>query len=166
MKAETTKILDKLRVKLVVKEVPCMPTRGLFNDTRAWRTTLIRKVGRGTEAKEVKLATISILEGTALTGEPSVNDILACLLADALAGLMTYWDFEQEFGHMTDATENGGIRMKAELERCHMACKKLGARAKRFFGEDTWGTIVHSELGGNLVNLKSPKGAKVVRKSA
>jgi hypothetical protein len=134
--SELLKLLDKLGVKLTSKDMATIPARG--TDVHAWRITLARTMGRGQEKKEVKFTS------TYLTGktEPTITEVLQCVIEDAKASELTLWDFGQAYC---------GGRTDSETERLHKACKKVGQRAKRFFGEFTgspqWLNVVNASLG-------------------
>lgn len=145
---ELIKLLDRLGVNLVVKDIPSIPAR--LTITRPWRTTLIRTIGRGKNAQELRYTT-TMLSST----KPTTEEVVNCLLYDADAGELKLWDFAQSF-------TGGAVNSQTEYQR--KACRKVGKRAKRFFG-DEWENVVRAEQG--LPPLaKTGRGEKHAKKSA
>ena len=151
MNTELLSVLDKLKVTAIVKEIPSIPARE--SAVRPWRTTLVRTIGRGKDAQELRLTTVMI----AATA-PLAHDIVECLVHDTAAGEQPLWDFAQTF-------RNGQVdeQTKALLK----TCTRLGKRVKRFFGNQ-WTDVTRAEQGLAPV-VKATKGnkqEKPIRKSA
>lgn len=145
---ELSKLLDRLGVSLVIKDMTSIPAR--TSTTRPWRTTLVRTIGRGKNAQELRYTTIMLT-----TIKPTTEEIVSCLLSDNDAGELKLWDFAQSFTE--GATDE-------RTECMHKACKRVGKRIKRFFG-DEWGNVIRAEQG--LPPLaKANRGEKHVKKSA
>jgi hypothetical protein len=127
---ELRKVLDKLGITLTVKDMPSIPARE--GSVQIWRVTLIRTIGRGQNAEEIKLSTPFY----GIT-QPLVDDVVACLIHDAMAGEQTLWDFAQSFC-------SGNADAVAEAR--HKNCKRIGKRARKFFGEQ-WDAVTRGEQG-------------------
>ena len=130
MNAELCKVLDKLGVTAIVKDMPSIPTRE--SGCKVWRVTLVRTIGRGQNAQELKLNTPFLGEN-----QPLVHDVVECLIHDTAAGEQKLWDFAMTFAN-GEVNENAKSRLAA--------CAKLGKRVKRFFGEQ-WEIVTRAEQG-------------------
>ena len=143
MSIELRTALDKLGVTVITKPVPSIPAKEA--PFQPWRVTLVRKIGRGKTAQEVRL-TSTILS----TAEPTVDEVVACLIDDTKAGELKLWDFAQAY------TVDGATDEKTKTR--HQACKKLGKRVQRFF-EETWPDVLRASQG--LPPIPKPlKGSK------
>lgn len=148
MNNELHKVLDKLGITVIVKDMPRIPARE--SDVKTWRITLVRTVGRGQNAQELKLSTPYLG-----TSRPLVHDVVECLVHDTAAGDQTLWDFAQTF--------NDG-KADEQAETKHEACKRIGRRTRKFFG-DQWEAVTRAEQGLAPV-AKAGKGDKRLKKSA
>lgn len=148
MNTELCKVLDKLGVTVVVKDVLNIPARG--SNVKIWRVTLARTIGRGQNAQELRLSTPFLAEH-----RPLVHDVVECLIHDTAAGDQKLWDFAQTFceGKADESAEGR-----------HEACKRVGRRARKFFG-DQWREITRAEQGLAPV-AKTEKRQKPIKKSA
>ena len=147
MNNELHKVLDKLGVTAIVKDMPSIPARE--SPIRPWRTTLVRTIGRGKDAQELRLTAVMLAET-----RPLVHDVVECLVHDTAAGEQKLWDFAQTFA-------NGKADNHAET--LHTACVKLGKRVKRFFG-DQWNDVTRAEQG--LAPIAKTKSEKKLKRSA
>lgn len=147
MNTELYKVLDKLGVTVIVKDMPNIPARG--TGIKAWRVTLARTIGRGQNAQELKLSTPFLGEN-----RPLVHDVVESLIHDTMAGEQKLWDFAQTF---CDGKTDEGTEAK------HEACKHIGKRAHKFFG-DQWEDVLRAEQGLAPV-AKTSKGEKHLKKS-
>ena len=145
---ELTRLLDKLGVKIVAKDMPSIPAR--TSAVRPWRVTLTRTIGRGKNAQELRLSTVMLAATTPIT-----DDVVTCLLYDAKAADQKLWDFGQAFA-------NGST--DEQTEKQHKACKKVGKRIKRFF-DDEWANVVRAEQGLAPI-AKVIKNERHLKKSA
>jgi hypothetical protein len=143
MSIELRTTLDKLGITVITKLVPSIPAREA--PFQPWRVTLIRKIGRGKTAQEIRL-TSTILS----TAEPMVDEVVTCLIDDSKAGELKLWDFAQAY------TVDGATDEKTKAR--HQTCKKLGKRVQRFFGE-IWPDILRANQGLPPIP-KPPKGSK------
>ncbi len=130
MNTELCKVLDKLGVTAIVKDMPSIPARE--STFKAWRVTLVRTVGRGKDAQELRLSTVFLGEN-----RPLVHDVVECLVHDNAASEQKLWDFAQTF--------NAG-KADADAEAKHLACRRIGKRAQKFFAEQ-WGEVTRAEQG-------------------
>lgn len=148
MNTELCKVLDKLGVTVIVKDMPSIPARE--STVKAWRVTLARTIGRGQNAQELRLSTPFLGEN-----RPLVHDVVECLIHDTVAGDQKLWDFAQTFceGKADEPTETK-----------HEACKRIGRRTRKFFG-DQWEDVTRAEQGLAPI-AKACKGEKRNKKSA
>lgn len=142
--------LDSLKITAIAKDMPNIPARE--STIRPWRVTLIRTIGRGKDAQELRLSSIML----ALT-RPLVHDVVTCLIHDTAAGEQKLWDFAQTFSE-------GKTDEYTELR--HKACKRIGNRVRKFFGND-WTAICQAEQGiAPAPVAKATKRDKKLKKSA
>lgn len=113
------RMLKRMKVTAKAVELGGTPACGFTPNARPWRVTLTREI-KG-EEKPLKL-TVVILSGT----EPTVSNVITCLLGDIEYSQLSLWDFAQEFneGKTNEATE-----------RMYKSCKRVAPRTKRFFGD-------------------------------
>jgi len=150
MNSELPKVLDKLGVSVIVKDIANIPARE--SETHAWRTTLVRTIGRGKDAQELRLTTVMLAPT-----RPLVHDVVECLVHDTAAGEQKLWDFAQTF--------TAG-KADEHAETLHTACIRIGRRVKRFFG-DQWTDVTRAEQGlAPVVKANKAKGERRLKKSA
>lgn len=148
MNTELCKVLDKLGVTVTVKDMPNIPARE--SPIKTWRVTLARTIGRGQNAQELRLSTPFLG-----MNRPLVHDVVECLIHDTMAGNQKLWDFAQTF---CEGKADGPTETK------HEACKRIGRRARKFFGEQ-WEDVTRAEQGLAPI-VKAGKGEKRTKKSA
>jgi hypothetical protein len=147
MKTEVERIIvEKLGVKLIAKEIPVLLARS--TTTWPWRVTLVRKEGRGKDAKEVKMTLVGLF-GQA----PELSEVIDSLFEDVHGAEKTYWDFSQDCKGLPTAS----------IEKMHKVCKKLAPRVRKFFGP-MWEHILRAERGLAVVSTRPVK--KRLKKSA
>jgi hypothetical protein len=125
------KLCKKLQVTISLKETPSVPARGFVKGLQVYRVVLSRPIeGQTKEGKPkmAKLATIALFPTN--VGVISVAEMVGYLRLDVTAGQQTYWEFCQDYPD----------RAEGERERLHEACKRLGAKFRRFFGE--WAEVI------------------------
>lgn len=127
MANELDKILSRLRVTIKSRELIGTPSRGFTPGLRCWRVGLERAVKGAEKPLRLSLTVLS-------ANEPTSDDVVRCLASDVAAGELTLWDFAQAFGN--------GKTNDPQTERMHTACKRIGPRVKRFFGEG-WAKVAN-----------------------
>ncbi len=149
--SELHKALDNLKITAVVKDMPSVPARE--SPIRPWRITLVRTVGRGKDAQEIRLSAVMLSET-----RPILHDMVTSLIHDAAAGEQKLWDFAQTFAE-------GKIDEQTEVR--HKACKRIGNRIRRFFGDD-WTMVTQAEQGIPIPTpvAKAGKQPRKLKKSA
>lgn len=65
--------------------------------------------------------------GPAISGEPEVENVIDCLLSDAMGSDQSFEEFCAEFGYDTDSRK---------AEATYKACKKSGEKLRRLLGDD------------------------------
>lgn len=132
MNDELQKTLTTLGVKMTLKPILAVPARGFTTPARLWRVTLIRKVGRGKEAKELRFSTPFLEESPVIGETPKTHDVVACIIRDVQASTRSLWDFAQTYSNDRPNEETGNL---------HRGCKRVTTRIKRFFGE-MWDNVI------------------------
>lgn len=120
---ELEKTLKRMRVTIKTVVLIATPARGFLPESRLWRVTL---------AKNVDEKTIKLVLNMLSKDSPTATEIIKCLIDDTEASELKLWDFAQEF--------NEG-KTDAATEDMHKACKRIGPRIRRFFG-NSWPNVV------------------------
>ena len=126
---ELEKTLNRMKVTLKATELAGTPARGFSSAIRTWRVTLTREV-KG-EEKPLKL-TLTLV----CPVEPTLEAVVQCIQDDIADSDLTLWAFAQSYG----------IKGKSDaaIEAMYKTCKRVEARARRFFGDTK---IIRSILG-------------------
>ena len=92
--------------------------------TTSWRCTLRPASGRR--------MTVPFYMGPALTGEPTIEDVMSCLVSDATSydNSPTFHEWCSEWG--IDLDDRAEVRTAT---RTHTACAKISAQLHAFLGE-------------------------------
>ena len=120
MITELEKTMSRMKVTLKVTETAGTPARGFTPIIRNWRAILTREL-KGDE-KPLKLA-LTIVSQV----KPTVDSVIRSIRDDIEDGTMTLWDFAQAYG-IKGKTDNA-------VESMFKTCKRVSARAKKFFGD-------------------------------
>lgn len=129
---ELEKTLGRMGIKIAIKPVLSLPV-----GTPLHRVALTRKVRKDGETTEVRLTMLI----SAFAEDLTAQTILTLIIRDTLRGDASFWDYK---------TSLGGEQEDSEVEILHKACKSVGKRARRFFG-DKWDTILQVIEGSPTV---------------
>lgn len=105
-----------------------------FPGARSWKVTLKNPRGR--------TLTIPYSMGPALTGEPELEDVLECVISDALCyrGVGSIEEFASEFGYELES--RGDLD---RLKRAYNACKRYSERLETWLTEEEFEAMAYPE---------------------